>query len=344
VKIDRLLSIVIILLNRDTVPATALAKRFGVSVRTVYRDVDTINAAGIPIVSSTGSRGGFGILKDFKLDRHTFALNDMKVMLLALKGMKGVLPDRDADAAYEKLRSLVPRAHHQALDAVDENVVVDVLPWWSHEREKEKLRVVQTAIAERRLLSCVHRASGGETTSRRIEPMTLVLKGYAWYLHAYCRMRNDTRLFRLSRMRELILLEETFVRRNRPYIPATLDRPRSSPGVKLTLRLTGRAFALLEEYFDDAEMTRHEDGGWTVTSLWPDGEWTYATLLGHGAEVEVLHPAAVREEMVRRVDSLALVYNPDILVSHPGGTLLGKRHDHRPPGDSNNAGPSQNDV
>ncbi len=102
-RIDRMLAITVMLLNRDRISARELAERFEVSVRTVYRDIDAINMAGIPVISYPGNEGGFGIMENFRLDRQLLTLNDMLTILAALKGIDTGLIHKEVGSAIENL-------------------------------------------------------------------------------------------------------------------------------------------------------------------------------------------------------------------------------------------------
>ena len=107
-RLDRLLAITVLLLNRDRISARELARRFEVTVRTIYRDVEALCLAGIPVVSFQGNNGGFGLVENYRWDRQLLNMNDMVSMLTALKGVNETLGDDELDNAIEKVTSLVP--------------------------------------------------------------------------------------------------------------------------------------------------------------------------------------------------------------------------------------------
>lgn len=128
-KIDRLLSIVVMMLTRDRIPAAELARRFEVSVRTIYRDVDAINLAGIPIVSFQGNSGGLGIHESYKLDRQVLTLSDMVSILSALRSISAAFESTELESALDKVQSLVPKEKRTEVDELQDQIVVDILPW-----------------------------------------------------------------------------------------------------------------------------------------------------------------------------------------------------------------------
>jgi predicted DNA-binding transcriptional regulator YafY len=308
-KIDRLLSIVIMMLNRDRIPAAELARRFEVSVRTIYRDIDAINLAGIPVVSFQGNNGGLGIHESYRLDRQALTLADMVSILSALRSVSAAIESVELETAIEKVQSLVPKEKRTEVDELQEQIVVDILPWGYRAREKELMKDIHGALRKRRVIDLTYRTYGGESSARLVEPMTLVYKGSGWYLYGFCRLRADYRLFRLSRIQELKIRTETFTRRSGSY---TGYSGRSIPmkTIAITLRCSPRAAASFEDYLEPERIVPDGDKV-RVIAEWPDDGWTYSMLLGMGADAEVLEPEGVRRELARRVRLMAEKYRDD---------------------------------
>ncbi|NLD37627.1 MAG: HTH domain-containing protein [Desulfatiglans sp.] len=130
-RIDRMLAITVMLLNRDRIIARELAEKFEVSVRTVYRDIDAINMAGIPVISYSGNEGGFGIMEHFRLDRQLLTLNDMLTILTALKGIDTGLIHKEVESAIEKITNLVPKEKADQAEQFFNQMVIDVVPYGS---------------------------------------------------------------------------------------------------------------------------------------------------------------------------------------------------------------------
>jgi predicted DNA-binding transcriptional regulator YafY len=298
-KLDRLLGIVILLLNRERVSAKELAGRFGVTLRTIYRDLEAIDAAGIPIIARGGPGGGYGIDPDYCIDRSLVGSEEISAMLGALKGVNAAIGDTSLEKAMEKLGGLLRRGNA----APEEHVVVDLFPWGKRREERALARQVEAAISERRVLRFVYASYGREPEERTVEPMTLVFKSYAWYLWGWCRLRGDFRLFKLSRMRSLRTSLEHFKRRPGSYsptLPAATGRP-------LTIKLrfdAGRA-AEVEEWFPSDDMRLLEDGRLEVLMRVPEGDWIINTLLGFGPGMEVLEPTGLRDRLAAAAEKIA---------------------------------------
>lgn len=304
-RIDRMLAITVLLLNRDRVSAKELADKFEVSVRTVYRDIDAINQAGIPVVSYPGNQGGFGIMENYKLDRQVFTLDNMLSILSALQGLSNVFENRELDNAIEKISSLVPDDKTEDLNLYLQQVVIDVLPWGYQARQKRNIQKVHNALIAEQLMRFDYRNYESEFTERVVEPMTLMFKGYAWYLFAYCRMREDYRVFRLSRMKNIEILEQRFQRRKADYRDYETWDESASTQVRVKLRFAPGVRARVEDYFPEKDILYEKDGSMVVWTELPEMDWTYSHLLSYGEDMEVLEPESVRKKMREKIKRIS---------------------------------------
>jgi predicted DNA-binding transcriptional regulator YafY len=295
-RLDRLLAIVIKLLNRDKISAQELAGDFEVSVRTIYRDVEAINLAGIPIISFQGQQGGFGIIENFKLDKQVFTLQDITAILSVLKGFQATFPDKKIDIAAEKIRNLVPKEKIKELNDQHDQVVIDMLPWGSSQKQKRHLKLVQEAVSQKKLIKFMYRNAKGEHGSRVVEPMTLIFKMYVWYLYGYCRLKKDYRFFRLTRMDKVKPLPEKFIRRQQSFheFEQAVNKTTKHKMVSLVLNFSPRLRYRVEDIFDIEKVTVQKDGATIVRVTWPDDQGLYMFLLGFGEDLQVIRPQSVR--------------------------------------------------
>lgn len=309
-RIDRMLGITVLLLGRDRVTARELSERFEVSIRTVYRDLEALQQAGIPVVCLPGKGGGYSLMDNYKVDRRLLSFDDMVAILTALKGANAAVQSPLMESTIDKIRSLIPRDKSSEASLHLEQLVIDYLPWGNGKRQQERLRLVHHAINANRLVKLIYRNLRGEVGARIVEPMTLLFKGYSWYLSGYCRTREDYRLFRLSRIVSVEELQETFIRRPEihPYFPES--RGPAFPPVHLVLRFASEVRLRVEEYFDEDAIALCEDGCCLVTVDWPEDEWIYDTLLSFGEHVTVLEPPHVRQSIRRRLLEALDLYKP----------------------------------
>jgi predicted DNA-binding transcriptional regulator YafY len=307
VKIDRLLSIIVILLNRDKITAKELAAKFEVSVRTVYRDIDTINMAGIPIVALQGNDGGFSIMENFTLRRHLFSFEDMMGVIAALKGINIAIGDKTIEGAIEKFRNMVPGNGKDDERFAAEEIVMDIMPWGSRRDIRPLFRTVHGAIRERRCVRIVYTGNGGKKETRDVEPMSLVFKGYSWYLYGFCRLRNGYRIFKLSRISGCEVLAGSFIRRKDEYAPDAGD----SSGMKMlnvVFRFPLAVRERFEDYFPDEHFTEEKNGMLRFEGTMPDDPWLVHMVMSLDDDVELLSPESLRKKVAEKAGKIALKY------------------------------------
>ncbi len=198
-KLYRLLSIVILLLNRERVSAAEFAEYFEVSQRTIYRDIETICQAGIPIIAYQGVNGGFGIMDNYVLDKYLLTPGEISSIVTALKGVTATLEDQHLMDVIEKILALIPDKDKEKLQN-QEHIILDFHPWGTSKAERNKVNQLKRAIESIQIASFSYTNAQGINLNRQVEPMVLVLRGYSWYLFGYCLLKNDYRLFKLARM------------------------------------------------------------------------------------------------------------------------------------------------
>lgn len=296
VKIERLLAIIVLLLNRRKVTAKELAEHFEVSIRTIYRDIATLNGAGIPVISSQGQAGGLAIPDGYKLSRQLLTARDLEAMLATLRGVNQALANRDLQRIIETLDSLLPKGDEPASVPVHRPLIIDITPWGPSVTPEQTIQTLQQAVDGALLLDFSYTDSSGQVSRRTVEPHSLVFKGYAWYVVAYCRLRRDFRLFRLSRISAPYLRGESFVRRDLGDIKRFL-RFDCGPTLPVVLRFSQSVRAKVEEYLPGAEL-ECEDNHHIIAHLeLPDDPWLFSFILGFGADVEIIAPRAWRKRV-----------------------------------------------
>lgn len=306
-KLDRLLAITMLLLNRKRVGAQELSERFEVSLRTIYRDLEALNQAGIPIVSFAGAAGGYEIMDQYRLDRQFLSLEELQSIIIALKGVGSSFGDQDISSLLDKVGALVARSEQRELSDMSQQLMIDLNPWHGGRAEKEKLGILRSAARDCKVIRFAYTTSQGDSSERMCEPIGVVLKGYVWYLYGYCKLREDYRIFRLTRIEHLTVLDENFIRR-----PKTLEqldfqwaRQDNHPNlIRLVLRFHPRAKARLQDYFTFGQIETQPDGMILVTAAQPDEPWLYGMLLSYGADVFIVEPDSVAQtvrEMAQKI-------------------------------------------
>ena len=279
-KIDRMLGIVTYLLRYGHATAPELAERFEVSRRTIQRDIEHICAAGIPLITAQGSGGGISIQPGYRVSDALLTQNELRAILAGVAAMDSVSSQRHAKALADKL------AHQEERDWI----CIDL----SH--GAELFETVKEALLNCTALEITYCYTKGEV-QRVIEPHQLVHKWGSWYLIAWCRLRQDFRLFRLERIRAASRLEESFVRREIPH-GMLLPDPDEPPCRLTALYAPEPRYRLLEVHAYD--LSEKEDGRLQATCSFASEGLRLSWALGFGDRIEVLFPEEVRKEIVRQ--------------------------------------------
>lgn len=190
-KVDRLFSIVHILLNREHVTAKELADKFQVSTRTIYRDIDCLSMSGIPVYTDKGKGGGIGLLEDFVLNKSLISMEEKNSILMGLEVLQATQYD-EVSTAITKLKDLFHGDYSPYIE-------VDFSEF-DNEKQQQLFKTIKQALINNEFVNMEYRKSTGEMSIRTIAPLKLVFKQQRWYLIAFCKVKKDYRTFRVSRI------------------------------------------------------------------------------------------------------------------------------------------------
>ncbi|WP_042210433.1 helix-turn-helix transcriptional regulator [Paenibacillus borealis] len=317
-KIDRLLSIVILLLNRPLIQAKELADMFEVSVRTIYRDIDSINTAGIPVVTYQGAGGGIGLMQGYRLDRNVLSERELADIFGALQSVSSY-GGEGHQLLMEKISSVIPPSQTAAFRSKTTQMIVDLSPWGLMGPLEERISLLKEALEENAVISFEYISAEGRSSTRTVEPYTLVLKGQSWYLYGFCTERRDFRLFKLLRMKALVKEKQHYTRQDLPLkeLPWTdgWKEPQNIQPIRLHFAPEGKHLA--EEYFDAEELQQDSSGGYTLTVSYPENDWLYGFLLSFGTVLEVLGPEHIRRRMGELAGGVAAKYAGSLAQPQP---------------------------
>lgn len=218
-RLDRLTSILIQLQSKRVVKAQEIASRFGVSLRTVYRDMRSLEEAGVPICAEAGS--GYSLIDGYRLPPVQFTREEALSMLTAEKLVHTLTDKKNAEvhrSALFKIKAVLNTAEKDLLQNVENQIVVIDNPYLPPARsENIPLQEILEGIAQNRLLLLNYRAGMLLKLSERIiEPVGVIANGNYWYLMGWCRLRKDYRQFRFDRIAAYSFLEERFPHRHPP--------------------------------------------------------------------------------------------------------------------------------
>jgi len=298
-KLDRLLGILTVLLQKDRVTAPELAERFEVSRRTIGRDVDALCMAGIPIITHQGSGGGISIAEGFKLDKSILTSDELSGIVAALKGIGSVSERSNIERTLDKLH-----ANTEAVVSMREPVIIDLA---SHYRGQltDKIERIKQAVLESRLIEFDYYYEKGES-HRRIEPCFVIFQWTAWYVFGFCLERSDFRLFKLQRLWNLTLCDERFTPRKIPQDKRDFNRHFNDTHKLTALFDPSVKYQLIETYgFDCFEETAD---GLRFEINFSNSDYVTRWLLGFGCKVKVLEPKAVAQDIQRIAENILSLY------------------------------------
>ena len=307
-KVDRLVSIIMILLDKKRIGAQELADMFEVSLRTIYRDIDSINRAGIPVLSTPGVGGGFEIMQEYKLDKKVFSTADLSAILMGLSSLSSMIRGDELVNALAKVKSFIPAERAKDITLKANQICIDMSPWMGNRNVQPFLKILRTALQESKLLSFTYADRYGNRTTRTAEPYQLVLKSSHWYWQGYCHTRNDFRLFKLSRTANLHILEETFTPRENPKPQLDITDMVEALQTEIRIRIHRSVMDRVLEYCTYDHFSPDGEEHYLVGFPFIENDYYYNILFGFGDACECLGPLPIRTEIKRRIHALATLY------------------------------------
>ena len=294
---SRLFRIVYYLLQNRKATAPELAQKFEVSIRTIYRDIDSISSAGIPIYATQGKGGGISILNDYTLDKSLFSEQEQEQMLTALQGMVATT-EENSNELLTKLSGLFQINSTNWIE-------VDFSDWAHRTQQQDTFNIIKEAIFQKRVISFCYFSGKGNKEKRNVRPIRLVFKSKSWYLYSFCLLRNDYRFFKLTRIKELEMLSETFTQ---DFTPTKIEKQiqvENTVAVKLKFDRQA-AFRVYDEFTDS--ITEDSQGNLYVQIDLPDNEVLYSYVMSFSDSVEVIEPQSIREQMKKRLQKMQEKY------------------------------------
>lgn len=320
---ERLFLLLDLLIEKGRLSAPELAARFEVSARTIYRDIECLERAGVPLSATVGSKGGYELDGDYRLDRSFLTPEELADLTGTLRGFAEALKDERLGRSLGKLaglgrglerqepiqgrgrpRRLLGRADDGPRPSHGGNrgpaappLIVSLGPKGGSSADASLVESIRDAIGEARLVRLSYRDLAGERSERVVEPYSLVLGGAIWYLHAFCRLREAYRLFRLSRVVSANTLAERFDPWERAPIPSPWDSQTKETMIRVRLRGPLSMETVLGEILGASVVSRGDEGVVEATFEYPESDWLLRFLLSLGPGIEVLEPMAFRERI-----------------------------------------------
>lgn len=288
---NRLFEIVYILLQKKKVTAKELAERFEVSTRTIYRDVETLSRANVPIYATQGKDGGIALLDKYVLNKTILSEEEQNQILFALQSMKNVSGQNER-GVLEKLSTLFNKA-------VNDWIKIDFSGWEKDSAQETKFEIIKKAILNKNRIEFVYYNSNGEESKRVVEPLQIWFKDKSWYVMSYCKLKENYRIFKIARMKEVKILKEQF---ERELPKEQKDEQCDFKIISLKLEISKAMAYRVYDEFENESIRKKENGNFIVKVDYPETEWVYCYLLSFGEYAKVLSPKKVRKIIKHKLE------------------------------------------
>ena len=294
---SRLFRILYYVLEKGKVTANELSEKFEVSVRTIYRDIDVISSAGIPIYATQGKGGGIEIADDFVLKKSLLSEKEREQILVALKGLEGINKQYENEL-LTKLSAFFKIKNTNWIE-------VDFTNWQKDNEYDELFNDIKSAIINKNIIRFTYFSSNEKETSREVKPIRLLFKGWDWYVYTFCLLRNEFRYFKLSRIRDLKILDENFEDSYEDIV--LIKEMEYKDTVRVKLKFDRKvAFRVYDEMGDIKE---DEEGNLYAEIELPNDYNLYNYIFSFGESVEVLEPIEIRNNIRDMINKMSRIYN-----------------------------------
>jgi predicted DNA-binding transcriptional regulator YafY len=299
-KLDRLLGILTVLLQKEKVTAPYLARKFEVSRRTINRDIEDICKAGIPLVTMQGANGGITIAEGYKIDKNLFTYEELENIIIGLKGIKSVTKSVNVEQLIDKFS-----VKNESVNSLKDNIIIDLASFYKGSLS-DKITLFKDAIRNKFKVNFRYFGANGDS-ERQIEPYYITFKWSSWYVLGFCLARNDFRLFKLNRMTEINILYETYVPREIPAEKENLDNYFSDNMNVTVLFDKSVKYRLVDDYGVDSFITQ-KDGRLLFQSNFTNKQFLIDWLFSFADKVEVVEPQELKDEITKTAKNIIYLY------------------------------------
>lgn len=295
-KDNRLFRILYYILEKEKVTANELAEKFEVSVRTIYRDIDSISSVGVPIFTTQGKGGGIKIDNEYILNKSLFDANEKEQIIAALQGLE------KTNKAYKS--ELITKL--SALFKIKNSnwIEIDFTSWGSNNTYQDLFNTLKIAIINKNIISFSYNSSKAEKINRRVKPIRLLFKEQDWYLYAFCLLRNDFRYFKLSRIKDLEVLAINYEDNFENILLKREIKYENTVNIKLKFNKSV-AFRVYDEF---KAIVEDKKGNLYVEMKIPNNYKLYNYIFSFGANVEILEPKEIRNQFKNMINKIAKKY------------------------------------
>ncbi|MEJ8545306.1 helix-turn-helix transcriptional regulator [Brevibacillus borstelensis] len=305
-RVDRLLSMVLIISKKGTVTGKELAEHFEVSLRTIYRDIEKIAEAGIPIAAIGGKGGGYYLMDNYNVNNLFLNKKEAHALMAVMNHLRFLFGKNES---FNDIVLKFENTHKQEAGKTDQ-LRIQMSHFGRENELQQYLFLLNKAIEENKLVVFDYSNRKMEYSERTAEPVQIEFSNGHWYLIAFCRTRNDYRRFKLVRVKNL-RMGSSFEKRNasREEIRKIIEDSYHRRSIKVALKFSYRMGEQLTEYFQRENIRQTEDSHFIVEDYFPYEDGLLKYILGFGKECEVVAPAYLREALKKYVKELLAPYN-----------------------------------
>lgn len=299
--VNRLFQMVYLLMEKPQMTAKELADIFEVSQRTIYRDIDKLTLAGIPIYTNQGKHGGISILPDYVLDKAVLTTEEKSKIVESLNALNEVSFTADTDS-MSKLRTFLGNQHQDWIE-------IEFFSWGNKAEDEAMFEQIKKAILEHFYVEIMYSGNREGLVKRKIKPLKLCFKDQAWYLYAYCCLREDYRFFKLKRISRIVVTDTPFEPELVGKVLPEVNNKYADnlQSISVTMEIGQEmAFRAYEELPD---VTVTDKGTLLCSMEVTDFDWFMSYVLSYGSYIRILEPLELKEKVIQEIEKMKCLYN-----------------------------------
>lgn len=303
-KTERLIAIIMILMEQKKITAAKLAEMFNVTKRTIYRDIDAINLAGIPIVTTNGSNGGISIMENYKVDKNLFTTNDLINLIFGLNSISILLPNSNLKNTIGKIKSLIPKDYLETLEAQLSYMKIDYTPWTVDRLFFRNLEKIKESIKKNNIILFNYFNEIKQKHTYEVEPYRLFFRNGDWYLQGFCLDSNNFNIFDLSNIFSLEILNKKFILRENDFSYSNFHLENKDIVEFIIIKIDESLYDFICELCGKESIISKEKDKYIVNF-----PFSYIDrLFNFGIKCEIIQPENIRLEYIEKLKSILKIY------------------------------------
>lgn len=298
-SVSRLFETLYYLVEHKQTTAKELAEYFEVSIRTIYRDLDRLLTAGFPINTVQGNNGGISIDESFVVEKAAFNLKEQEQILTAIQTIEH-LQGANQNALVTKLTAIFNQEQRDWIE-------VDFSTWHQDNKLNHKFDLLKEAIFNNQIVEFNYINSYGENSKRKVLPNKLFFKSNTWYLQGYCLVKTNYRIFRLTRINDIILTADKF-NEEIEIPPSITSYDNHLMMKKVKLKFNKSLGSVVFDEFNKDEILLDQAGNYIVETSVSDNYWLISFILSFGSQIEIIEPVELKEKLLDEIEKIKKLY------------------------------------